>query len=604
MAPTSDLLDWDGDAPRSRRYGDVYFSAVDGLAESRAVFLQGCGLPERWQGRRRFVVGEIGFGTGLNILALLDLWRRTRPAGGRLNIFTLEADLMSAGEAARALSAWPELSDLAETLIAAWPAQRPGFQRRALPGLDAVLDICVGEAGAALAAWRGQADAWFLDGFAPAKNPEAWRPEVLDLIAARSAPGAVAATFTVAGAVRRGLADAGFEVTKQPGFGRKRERLEAIFPGVASDDESPRVAVIGAGIAGACLTHAFQALGVRPRLFDARRPGGGASGAPAALVGMRLDAGGGPPARLHVQALQRARDIYRAEAPGAVLDEGVLQIEGQGRDAARFDRLAQWDGFPPGAVERLSTDAAGAILGEPSAVGALKIHQALVVEPSRLLPDLIGDVEVETVAVVTLDRMDAGWRLLGAGGRVLAEADLVCIAAGSESDALVPGAADFLRPVRGQVSWTQEAGKVQATAWGGYLAPIRAGGAVFGATHDRGDRNTEVRAADHTRNLALLAKARPGLAADLGVEGLQGWAGVRASTPDHLPVAGAVGEGLWILAGLGGRGFTLAPLLAEHVAALALGEPSPLPDDLAAAVNPDRFTDGEFVPGGAASAPP
>ena len=256
-------LEWAEGGPRSRRFDDVYFSAVDGLAESRAVFLQGCGLPDAWTGRRRFTVGELGFGTGLNILALLQLWRDRRPEGGRLHVFSVEAYPLGRDEAARALAAWPELADLTAPLLAAWPSARPGFHRVEFPDLGAMLDLHVGEAADGLAAWEGRADAWFLDGFAPAKNPQMWRQPLLDLVAARSAPGARIGTFTVAGAVRRGLVEAGFEVEKKPGFGRKKERLEAVLPGRArAETPALRVAVIGAGIAGAALARAFQALGV------------------------------------------------------------------------------------------------------------------------------------------------------------------------------------------------------------------------------------------------------------------------------------------------------------------------------------------------------
>ena len=194
------MLDWSPDgAPRSRRFDDVYFSTEGGLDEARAVFLAGCGLPDAWRGRPRFVVGELGFGTGLNILALLELWRRARPAGGRLDIFSIEAFPLSREDAARALGAWPERADLAGTLIRRWPTAE-GFHRIDFPGLDARLDLAVMEAAEALAAWDGRADAWFLDGFSPAKNPEMWREEVLALLAQRSAPGARAASFTIAGA--------------------------------------------------------------------------------------------------------------------------------------------------------------------------------------------------------------------------------------------------------------------------------------------------------------------------------------------------------------------------------------------------------------------
>ncbi|MBS0332267.1 MAG: tRNA (5-methylaminomethyl-2-thiouridine)(34)-methyltransferase MnmD, partial [Proteobacteria bacterium] len=200
MSSPDSPLDWTADGqPRSRLYDDVYFSAEDGLAEARAVFLAGCGLPDAWAGRGRFTVAELGFGTGLNIAALIDLWRRHRPPGGRLHIFSVEAHPIAVDEAARALAHWPELADVAGALIARWPGRARGMHRLELPDLGVTVDVAVAEVAEALAGWSGMADAWFLDGFAPARNPAMWRDEVLGLVAARSAPGAAAATFTVAG---------------------------------------------------------------------------------------------------------------------------------------------------------------------------------------------------------------------------------------------------------------------------------------------------------------------------------------------------------------------------------------------------------------------
>lgn len=153
--------------PRSARYGDVYFSAQDGLAETRTVFLDGCDLPQAWAGRDHFTVAELGFGTGLNIIALLDLWRRTRPPGARLQVFTVEGHPLSVTDARRALAAWPDLADFSAALLAGWPPATPGFHRIDLPDLDAVIDVAVGEVEQVLSDWSGPADAWFLDGFPP-----------------------------------------------------------------------------------------------------------------------------------------------------------------------------------------------------------------------------------------------------------------------------------------------------------------------------------------------------------------------------------------------------------------------------------------------------
>lgn len=581
-APGESPLDWTDDGqPRSRLFGDVYFSAEDGLAETRAVFLQGCGLPDAWAGRRRFVVGELGFGTGLNIVALLDLWRRHRPPGCQLHIASIEAHPITAQEAARALSRWPELSDIVNLLTRRWPGRARGRHRVDLPELSTTLDVAVMDAAEALSQWPGRADAWFLDGFSPALNPQMWSDEILTLVGQRSAPGARAATFTVAGHVRRGLASAGFTVEKQPGFGRKRERLEARWPGQPSNPPTRRIAIVGAGIAGASLARAARALGAEAIVVEAAQPGAGGSGNPAALVTPRLDAGLGDAAQLFAQAFSRAVDLY-AQVPDAVLSAGVLQLAADARDADRFARIAAADLFEPDALTLLSPAAASTRLGEPAPT-TLDQATALVVDPAPVLAAWTGPVVAAQVAALEPDA--DGWRLLDAQGGEIARADAVILAGALAARDLhaLP-----LQPVRGQASWIATSAQAPAAAWGGYVLPTREG-LLFGATHDRDVTDTEVREADHQRNLATLAAALPGLAARLPTDALAGRAAIRAVTPDRLPIAGELAPGLFALTGFGSRGFSLAPLLAEHVAALALDAPSPIGSAHAALVAPDRF---------------
>lgn len=584
MSGPDSPLDWTEDGqPRSRLFGDVYFSAQDGLAETRAVFLEGCGLPDAWRARRRFVVGELGFGTGLNIVALLELWRRTRPPGGVLHIFSIEAHPITADEAARALGRWPELAGIAAPLIARWPGRTPGRHRVDFPEIGAILDLAVMDAADALAGWNGRADAWFLDGFSPALNPQMWTDGILALVAARSAPGARAATFTVAGQVRRGLAAAGFAVEKRPGFGRKRERLEARFPGDPDTPTSPRVAIVGAGVAGAAAARAVRALGGEALVIEAAHPGAGGSGNPSALVTPRLDAGLGEAARLFAQAFVRATALYE-EIPGAVVARGVLQLASGERDADRFARIAASDVFEPDALQMLAPEGAAAKLGE-AVPAALDQTGALAADPAAILAAWTG--ETVTARVAALSQDGDGWRLLDAQGGEIARADAVILASALDAATLAPELP--LAPVRGQASWTEDGEAGPAVAWGGYLLPTRTG-VLFGATHDREDTACEVREADHERNRRTLAAALPGHAARLAGVELKGRASVRAVTPDRLPLAGATGRaGVFALTGFGSRGFSLAPLLAEHVAALALDAPSPISLAAADLVSPDRF---------------
>lgn len=590
-------LDWSSGAPRATAFDDVYFSAQDGLAESRAVFLAGCGLPHAWAGRRRFTVGELGFGTGLNLLALLHLWRAARPGpDARLHMVSVEAHPLPAADAARALALWPELADLATPLLAAWPNGGRGARRGGLridwPDLGARLDLRVDDALAAVEGWDGRADAWFLDGVTPARNPDMWSPALLSAVAARTAPGGRLASFTVAGAVRRALADAGLRVDKRPGHGRKKERLEALAPGVAPPDPPPRrVAVVGGGVAAAALLRALAAEGLAAVQVASDAAGPAASGNAAALVTPRLDAGLGVAARLHAEAFARAVALYAGEVPGAVLARGALQLQRAPKDADRFARLAAWDGFAPDTAGLLDPEDTATALGEAHAPAALRLADALVVEPAPVLEAWTRGAGRVDGAVARLEpRPGGGWRLLDAAGATLAEADAVALAPGAGLGALLPAAP--LRPVRGQATVADLAPETRpaAAAWGGYVVPTRTG-VLFGATHGRGDADTAHRPADDAANLRALAQARPTLAARLEGAPLRGRAAVRLAVPDHLPLAGGVAglPGLHVLGALGGRGFTLAPLLAEHVAARIAGAASPLPRDLAAAVDPARY---------------
>ena len=562
------------------------------------MFLEGCDLPLAWSGRGRFTVAELGFGTGLNIAALLHLWKRTRPEGSHLSIFSVEAHPLTCAEAARALTAWPELSESVAALLSRWPQARSGFHRLPLDDYNATLDLYIGEVGEALSRWSGMADAWFLDGFAPSRNPAMWREEVLASVARLSAPGARLASFTVAGGVRRGLASVGFQVLKRPGFGAKAERLEARWPETGRlprPRSLPRVAIIGAGIAGAALARAFARQGIACTVIEAEDNGAGASGNPAALVTPRLDAGFGPAAELHAQAFAYAADSYQREVPEAIIAEGALQLGANAAARDRFARLCAWNGFRAGGLRVLEDADAARRLAEPPApnsAAALLFDDALVIEPSAILRVWLALSRRIEGRVAVLEPDEGCWRCLDASGRVLAVADVVCLAAGSDIADLLEKTG--LRPVRGQLEFTSApVFDGQAAAWGAYAIPTREGGVLFGASHRRGDRSRELRAEETVANLEMLATRRPGLAErvhGLTPGALRSRAGVRAATADHLPLAGAWGiEGLHVLGGLGGRGFTLAPLLAEHVAAAALGAPSPLSSGVAHSLRGDRY---------------
>lgn len=214
-------LDWRDDLiPVSRRFDDPYFSLAGGLEETRHVFLAGNGLPDRF--RDGFRIAELGFGTGLNLLATLI----AHQGPGLVQYTSFEAFPMPATDMARAFAAFPDLAEIADQLLVQWAS---GARTLHFPNLTA--RIIIGDARQTLAAWDGRADAWYLDGFSPAKNPELWSPDLMQEVARHTAPGGSFATYTAAGHVRRALAEAGFVVSRMPGYGRKRHMTVGQMPG-------------------------------------------------------------------------------------------------------------------------------------------------------------------------------------------------------------------------------------------------------------------------------------------------------------------------------------------------------------------------------------
>jgi tRNA 5-methylaminomethyl-2-thiouridine biosynthesis bifunctional protein len=562
-----------------RRYGDIYFSREDGLAETRLTFLEGCGLPGAWAGRAGFAICELGFGTGLNFLATLDLWRRTRPAGAILDFHTIEAHLLNHDDAARALAAFPELTDLAARLLSAWPVRCHAGQTIWFADLGVRLVVHQGDAAAVLADLRGRFDAFFLDGFAPARNTAMWSQTVFDALARLAAPDAKAATFSVAATVREGLAAAGFSVARAPGFGRKKHRLIAQRSGDADPITPPRtVAIIGGGIAGAAAADAFMRRGCAVTIHDAGPSlAGGASGNPAGLISLRLDRG--PAGPLWLGAYLAAVARYRGLGAEVFVQTGLAQNPRSAAEATAFADLTDDPALP---ADWLAVQGGGFLL-----------PQAGVLNPVAAIAKLSAGAEIRCGAAVDDPRQ--------------LTADAVVIAAG-------PGLSGFglsgvvdLQLSRGQIDWVGAPQSQPAVSDGGYVA--RAFGlGVYGATFAPAAGVAQaVNAADSAANWQVLQRLAPELAnaAHLGAR-----ASVRAATPDRLPLCGECPDPdewaktpahawadapmprrrrLYLLGGFGARGLTLAPMLADDLAALVCGAPPLLGQTFADQIDPARF---------------
>jgi tRNA U34 5-methylaminomethyl-2-thiouridine-forming methyltransferase MnmC len=223
-------LDWhDGDMPYSQKFGDHFYCRTDGRLECGHTFLAGNGLPERWSGHASFRIGELGFGTGLNFCETWRQWKLFRSAGARLHFTSFELYPMSRGEIDRALARWPEIDAERQALIEAWPDEPAGDVVIEV-GAQTRLTVVCGPALEGVCAAEADFDAWFLDGFAPSRNPDMWSPEIMQAIYDKTFSGGTFGTYAAAGFVRRNLQAAGFAVERRPGFAGKREMLCGIKP--------------------------------------------------------------------------------------------------------------------------------------------------------------------------------------------------------------------------------------------------------------------------------------------------------------------------------------------------------------------------------------
>ena len=555
---------WTPDGPCSDRFGEGYFGAADGLAEADHVFIEGNGLRERFAAVRAgevFVLGELGFGTGTNALAALSAWACRGHDRGHLWIVSVEAYPLGRADLRRALDAAATTdaagaAEAARRLVAAYPDPLPGQTTVRLGG-DATLTLLFGEAASALDAAGFAADAWMLDGFSPRTNPGMWRDEVFTLVAARSRAGATAATFTVAGTVRRGLERAGFAWRKRPGFGRKRECLAAQRPGTPELAAAPRVAILGGGIAGAACAAQLLRLGASPVLFDPA-PASGASGNPGGLVTPRLQAADDAHARFYRDAYLFAGRFYAEACPDALTLCGADVAVAE----TRLQKILSL-GFWP----------SGELTARP---GGLHAPNALVIRPAEAVAALLDGIEVRRVAPVSLAELIADTAF-----------DAVVVATGAGTLRLL--ADDALRGAltarRGQVDRFAGPPPPRILSGDGYAAPLGEevlAGATYGPAPP--DDAVQPSSPDSEANAATasqLMNRAPG--PSLGAR-----ASVRLAARDRHPVAG-FHEGAYLLTALGSRGLVTAPLLAADAASALLGAPRLLPHDQLNVLQPDRF---------------
>jgi len=624
----------DDGVPRAPEFGDVYHAAAGAIEQARHVFLAGNGLlgdAPRWAGRESFTILETGFGLGNNFLAAWSAWRDDPRRSTRLDFVSIEKHPPTREDLARVHAGG---SGQARELVDAWPVATPNLHVLDFDGGRVRLLLAFGDVEALLPQLLARVDAFFLDGFAPARNPQMWQPRMFERLGRLAAPGATAATWSAARVVRDGLASAGFAVEQAAGFAGKRDMTVARFAprfvppapagGLHVHEREREVLIVGAGLAGCASASALARLGWRCTVLDALDvPAAATSGNAVGLMHATLHADDGPHARwLRAGALHMARAISQAVAAGRIRGalDGFLRLEPRLDHAAAHELLARC-GLPRDFVDWIDRDAARERVGIALPSGGWWYRDGGWLAPGDVVRTWLADSGARFVPrtqAAAIERRDGRWTVLDTQGRAIADAPVLVLANALDAQRLAGTAIGPMSAVRGQISaWPARAELPSprcAVSGAGYAAPPQDGLLWTGATTQHDDAEPAPRLADHEHNRARLATL-------LGVEPeaigslseAQGRVGWRAVAPDRLPIIGALPDldalanatradaprlvprlrdaqgGLYVFTALGSRGLSWAALGAELLASWIAGVPCPVEADLRDAVDPARF---------------
>lgn len=642
-------LDWRDGLPYAADFEDIYFSIADALAETRYVFIEGNHLFDRWStltDNSVFVIAETGFGTGLNFLLTWYYWQQYAPANAQLHFISCEKHPLRPDDLQRCHGAWPILHPYAEQLLAAYPVLTPGFHRLSFANARVCLTLMLGEAveqyrelllcGAPLLEQQTRSwfvDAWYLDGFAPAKNPTMWTQTLFSIMRLLSQPQTTVATFSAAGMVKRGLQQAGFQVMKRAGYGRKRDMLMATVadqgcierklrhtPWSVAPKRSlidKRVIIVGAGLAGCFTAHALAKRGWSVKLMDAAMTvSTGASGNRQMVLYPKLSMYRSPLTQFMLSAFLLATQIYQywlQQYPTLGELKGLLQLPYRPSEQRTQDQLLPLLAHYPALGRLLNVQQASALLNVPLPSGGLYIPAAGWLDAPafcQILCQTPGITWLPNTNVSTLDFDNGIWSIANHA------APTVILANGYQATQFEQTAHLPLKAMHGQMTLiqaTEASARLSMPLSGAaHIVPAIGGHHAVGATFTPGtDRRCT--AAHDAQNLAHLTTTLPLLPSP---EIIDHWAGIRTAAPDYLPLVGPVADeslflqqfaplatdanrwlaecgayypGLYVCTGFGARGLTTIPLCAEYLAALLNHEPTPIPRSLSEAIAPARF---------------
>jgi tRNA 5-methylaminomethyl-2-thiouridine biosynthesis bifunctional protein len=632
-------IEWKQGQPFSAEFDDVYFSKDGGIAETEHVFLKQNGLPDLWKGRQSFTIAETGFGTGLNFLTTVKHWLNTADSESKLHYLSIENFPLSKKDLKQALSVWPEFSGLLEELLEKYPPAVAGFHQLNLFDNRVTLILMFGDVEDMLPQCDAKVDAWYLDGFSPDKNPQMWSESVFQQIARLSYENTTFSTYTVAGFVRRGLNQAGFEVKKVKGFGSKREMLTGLLskkPDIKNaqpwferpkyNGDKKHVVIVGGGIAGITTAWALVKRGWQVELIEkhnqvAKEGSGNPLGVLLPRVSLDDSAEGEFYSSAYFKALNAVNSLSKSGESFDWNQSGVIQLASSNRIKKQIDKLVCAQEL----AESINADKASELSGIEVKESALLFSQAGWLSPEKLCKKILKlagskikqHLNVEVKKVV---RENDQWVLLDQKDQQITKTNSVVFANAIAVKELQQTSWLAMQYVRGQISYlpaNQESKNIRMPiCYDGYIIPELNDQHIIGATFKPVDKSTETELSEHKENVASLNQWLPNIF-DIDVNKLEGRAALRAVTPDRMPLVGPVASltqlnneyadlqkgkpaeqysnaqylsGLYVNVGHGARGITSSFLSAELIAAQLNNEPLPVSTRVQYALHPSRFT--------------
>jgi tRNA 5-methylaminomethyl-2-thiouridine biosynthesis bifunctional protein len=643
------------DAPGSEIFDDIYFSPEDGPAESKYVFLDGNDLPEAFKGKNRFVIAETGFGTGLNFLLAWRMFAENGKEGQKLDYISFEKYPLSTAEIENVLAdlknrhreatKWPRPAfteaklrfragrrssydvdcfvglqpprndEKLARLLNNYPLRVPGFHPVDLGG-GVRLILVFDDVNKAMQKLRAKVNAWFLDGFAPLKNPDMWSAKVFSQMARLSAPEATFATFTAAGAVKSGLGRAGFAIERRKGFGKKKHMLTGKIISAApsleenreevSGQTNKKVAIVGAGLAGTACAWLLKKHGVQSVIFEATEDvAGGASGNSVGVFNPRFSSGRSAESDFYTGAyalairvmkeLQQSRDIGYRRC-------GSLHLVNTAQKEKRFRNILQSWGWHSDHMRYLDEQQASSVAGVPLHYQALYLPDSGSVSPAALCEAYAEGIDVRLGVQLMMDdieRVGEGWRVLGQ------EYDEIILACGEGAKWFRETAWLPVHMVRGQIIQAEDGGFADElgcnVCYGGYIAPGVGGVHTLGSTFQNWITHTDILEED---NDIIIGKYRENLpeVQDQPVHAVDARAGLRTTANDHFPIAGTVPDlpswklgqdrdvpGLYLTTAHGSHGIVSSIAAATLVTDIILGRSPGFSTPVIDQLNASRF---------------